>query len=360
MKAIKSKSERTLPVVIVYLGKHIPNYVFKSIESLIEINKVSKLFLVVDGGMKTQLKAKYHPSCTIWEYDSSDSLSDEVLGKYHDLEFRNGYWKHTILRIVALLDFQIANGIEQVLHLEADMILMKKFPFEKVAIQSRIIWGYYNDRRDVGALVFIPSLSMAQWLRKEVINTWKKSPSSTDMEILKSIATSHANRISYWPSGLSIAVNSCTRLSKPSIEKIQSREVGLSGIFDVAPFGMWLCGMDPSSNYGLQRNFTKIFIENGDSIVDPSHVNYVFGPDDSISIRSTNNTVSIFALHNHSKDTRYFRASRMESLHKNYRRYIRRGKPYQTFSLKVFQTLVFRKFHKKIKSSLKRKANKHD
>jgi len=359
-KGIKSNSEQALPIVIVYLGKHIPNYVFKSIEALIEINKVSKLFLIVDRGMKRQLKSKSHPSCSIWEYDSSDSLSDEELGKYHDLEFRNGYWKHTTLRIIALLDFQITNGVEQVLHLEADMILMKKFPFEKVAIQSRIIWGYYNERRDVGALVFVPSLSMARWLRKELINTWKKFPSSTDMEILKSIATSHANRISYWPSGLSIAVNSFTHLSQPSIEKMRSREVELRGIFDVAPFGMWLCGMDPNNNYGLQRNFTKIFIENGDSIVDPSHVNYVFGSDASISIRSSNKTESIFALHNHSKDTRYFKASRIESLHKNYRKYIRRGTPYQTFSPKVFQILVLRKFHRMIKNGLKRKAKKHD
>jgi hypothetical protein len=360
MTIIQRNSKRLFPIVIVYLGKRIPDYVFQSVDSLIEINKITQIFLIVDKGMTEKIKSRVHPSCGIWEYESNNSLPDNEIEKYHNLEFRNGYWKHTISRIIAFLDFQIAYKFEQIIHLEADVILMKNFPFEKVATQSKIIWGYYNEKRDVGALVFVPKLNSARWLRKEVINTWKKSPSSTDMEILKNIATSHSNRISYWPSGLSIAVNSYTRLSKPSIEKMQSREVKLSGIFDVAPFGMWLCGMDPSSNYGLQRYFSKMFVENGDSIVDPSHVDYAFGSDDSILVRSSNKTESIYTLHNHSKDTRYFKASRVESLHRNYRKYIRRGTPYQTFSPKVFQILVFRKFHKIIKNSLKRKATKYD
>ena len=360
MKRFAHQPSVSLPIVLVYLGERIPNYVFQNIQSLVEINGLSKVYLIIEKGMTNKIKSKCHPLCMIWEYESNNSLPDNEIEKYHDLEFRNGYWKHTISRIIAFLDFQIAYKFEQIIHLEADVILMKNFPFESVATQSKIIWGYYNEKRDVGALVFVPKLNSARWLRKEVIDTWKKSPISTDMEILKSIATAHANRISYWPSGLSIAVNSCTRLSKSSIEKMQSREVELSGIFDVAPFGMWLCGMDPSNNYGLQRNFTKIFIENGDSIVDPSHVNYVFGSDDSILIKSSNKTESIYTLHNHSKDTRYFKTSRIESLHKNYRKYIRRGTPYKTFSLKVFQILVVRKFHKIIKNSLKRKAKKYD
>lgn len=360
MKRFARQPSVSLPIVLVYLGDSIPNYVFQNIELLIEIHGLSRVYLIVDKGMTNKIKLKCHPLCMIWEYESTKAVSDNEIRKYHDLEFRNGYWKHTILRIIAFLDFQIAFEFKQIIHLESDVILMNKFPFDGVAIQSKIIWGYYNEKRDVGALVFVPSLSMARWLRKEVINAWKKSPSSTDMEILKGIATAHARRISYWPSGLSIAVNSYTRLSKLSIEKMQSREVKLSGIFDVAPFGMWLCGMDPSSNFGFQRYFSKMFIENGDSIVDPSHVDYTFGSDDSILIMSSNKAESIYTLHNHSKDPRYFKASNIEFLQKNYRKYIRRGAPYQTFSLKVFNTLVFRKLHKTVRNNLKRKVKKYD
>jgi hypothetical protein len=359
-ESIGLKNEITVPIVLVYLGKRVPSYVYANVDYLCKRLPKLQIVLLVDKDRQVKNKLKHHPMSKVLQIDSELSTSHIKTEGYHDLTFRNGYWRHTIQRIIAALDFQISNALQKMLHIEADVIIMENFPFEKVYTESTIIWGYYNETRDVGSLISIPSLEMARWLKKKIMNTWEENPGLTDMEILRKISSDHPTQISYWPSGLSIAPNDFSKAGNEYLENIKSREIDLNGIVDVAVFGMWLCGMDPSSNYGLQRYFSKMFVENGDSIVDPSHVDYAFGSDDSILVRSSNKTESIYTLHNHSKDTRYFKASRVESLHRNYRKYIRRGTPYQTFSPKVFQILVFRKFHKIIKNSLKRKATKYD
>ena len=95
---------------------------------------------------------------------------------------------------------------------------------------------------------------------REIKDTWKKHPSSTDMEILKKISNSNISRISYLPSGSKIATNKHNHLTQEAINELQTREIRLNGIVDVAPYGMWLCGIDPKNHFGKQLLFSKTFI----------------------------------------------------------------------------------------------------
>jgi hypothetical protein len=71
---------------------------------------------------------------------------------------------------------------------------------------------------------------------------------------------------------------------------------------------MWLCGHDPRNNYGHANIHDPSPIINGDSIVDPSSVNYEMDDADNIYLSSTsyNAQVPLWSIHIHSKSLALF------------------------------------------------------
>jgi hypothetical protein len=135
---------------------------------------------------------------------------------------------------------------------------------------------------------------------------------------------------------------------------MQSREINIGGIVDVAPFGMWLYGIDPNNQYGISVHFSKSFIENGDSFVDPSSAKYIFDEDGTLLVEVGNKREPIFALHNHSKNLKYFGSQGVDKLKKNYGKFTKKRAPYASFSPKIFMSLVFQKLWKRTRKSFKR------
>lgn len=347
---MRLKNEITIPIVLVYLGKRVPSYVYANIDYLCKRLPKLQIVLLVDKDRQVKNKLKHNPMSKVLQIESELSTSHIKTEGYHDLTFRNGYWRHTIQRIIAALDFQISNSLQKMLHIEADVIIMENFPFEKVYTESTIIWGYYNETRDVGSLISIPSLEMAKWLKKKIMNTWEENPGLTDMEILRKISSDNPTQISYWPSGLSIAPNDFSKVGNEFLENVKSREIDLIGIVDVAVFGMWLCGIDPQNHRGVTHHFSRTFIEDGDSAVDPSKLGLNIAANEELCIDLNGTNLPLLAVHNHSKHLNYFGPRRNSLMLKAYRKYLKNKSSHKTFSMLVFNILVFRKLKKMIKN----------
>jgi len=351
MKAIIREGQdqsNPIPLILVYLGHKIPRYVFVNLRNLRRQFPHQQIVLIVERDMLINESTKTELNLEVYVYTKSQNLHVSELSKHHDLGFRNGYWSHTIHRILAFLDYQIKNRLDCVLHIEADMTLMPNFPFEAIARTEGIVWGYYNEERDVGALIFVSDVKDAEWLRDETIKTWKEYPHFTDMQLLKEISNSHQNRISFWPSGLSMAINANSPVNVSELQLTSKRQVDVGGIIDVASIGMWLCGIDPRNNRGKKIHFSNSFISNGDSWVDPSELKYIFHENEKISIRAPFGEIPLYALHNHSENEKYFGKSRGNYLARLYSDFLRSGVPITRISPRSFLLLALESILRRI------------
>ena len=347
---IRAGQNQSNPIhlILVYLGHKIPRYVFVNLKNLRRQFPHQQIVLIVERDSLINESTKRELNLKVYGYTKSEKLHDLELSKHHDLGFRNGYWSHTIHRILAFLDYQIENRLDCVLHIEADMTLMPDFPFEAIARTEGIVWGYYNEQRDVGALIFVPGIKDAEWLRDEIIKTWKEYPFFTDMQLLKEISNSHQNQISYWPSGLSMASNANARVNMSELQLTSKRQVDVGGIIDVAAIGMWLCGIDPRNNRGKKIHFSDSFISNGDSWVDPSELKYIFHEKGKISIGEPFGEIPLYALHNHSKSEKYFGNSRVKYLARLYSDFLRSEVPITRISPRTFLLLAWESILRRI------------
>jgi hypothetical protein len=77
------------------------------------------------------------------------------------------------------------------------------------------------------------------------------------------------------------------------------------GIFDSAPVGMWLLGQDPRNHKGNLRRF----IDLEESFIQPGAVSFIWDEEDYLQIISNGRRFSLFNLHIHSKELKYFGTS---------------------------------------------------
>jgi hypothetical protein len=92
------------------------------------------------------------------------------------------------------------------------------------------------------------------------------------------------------------------------IEKVSSKSVFQSGVFDGAAIGMWLTGHDPRNNYGRALVHDSSPLVSGDSLLDPRAVDYEMDEEGNLYLisRNTGNRISLWNLHVHSKSLELF------------------------------------------------------
>ena len=82
------------------------------------------------------------------------------------------------------------------------------------------------------------------------------------------------------------------------LQKMSQNFTKFNGIFDAAPIGMWMIGQDPRNHRGILRRY----IDMNESYIHPGRTKYYLR-DSSIT---NSQGVSIFNLHIHSKEEKYF------------------------------------------------------
>ena len=324
-----------MKLIFCHIGSPLPPHLLENLVRTAKIFPNIPIHLIKSHEYEITREYQQIPRLEIFEYDSTDSHRALFEQSTLDTKFRRGFWRATLERLIAISEHVISHLEGPFLHVESDVLLMKSFPFKDLQLIKNPTWGFYNEFRDVASLLYIPSSDSAQWLLHKINKELVLNPNHTDMTILKAISNSNRDLVRYFPMGLPFIQNSYSKSSESEREDIFSRTININGLFDSAAIGMWLTGLDPRNNYGLVKYFDMSFINNGDSLVDPSKLKLHFENEFESYFDSQGVKLQIHCLHIHSKNTAIFKQGDIRKM--KFMRYFKHG----ASSKSKFQSTVF-------------------
>lgn len=291
-----------MKIVFVHFGREIPNYLIKnflsfesrfpSLEAVLIVNK--------DCNVPKILKSSN------LHFDDTSNRDHMFENTGHDPKFRNKFWRKSIERLIAVCEYQRDNTESKVLHFESDILILPNFPFSKFSSINSLLWQNYNQDRDVGSILFIPSKSAGLWLHDKLLSLVVENRFMTDMVALRRIRNEFPDMcglIPSFPNGLQSVLNQ-DYIHVPTAYSFQ--DFG-EGIFDSAQIGMWLTGMDPRNTYGVLRIHNRTIIENGEAPFDPSKLDFEIDLKGNLyAIPKKAAKLPIYSLHIHSKNPKIF------------------------------------------------------
>jgi hypothetical protein len=288
--------------VFVQLGSFIPRYLESNIKRLSVIFPGNEIYLITNNQRLLKLTIK---NLIPVEYVTS-TRHDYLLNKLSKkTDFREGFWRLSLERIIAFTKFQIENKFDYLLHIESDVIVFPNLPIDAIKNLNSLSWCQYNSRLDIATLLYSPNPQSALYLQKSIESKLELDNSHTDMTLLSEIRLDSNSNIALLPSlpeiG-SLLVNEKSNISLDSKIQISSLCNVFGGIFDSAAIGVWLLGKNPENTHAMSVLHDRWIIDSGDSFIDPSRVNFVIKSDGSLSLIEKGIQIPIFNLHVHSKN----------------------------------------------------------
>jgi hypothetical protein len=164
------------------------------------------------------------------------------------------------------------------------------------------------------------------------------------MTALSSLALLHPDTVQLFPALSKLApklFNENWQGDLKVSDALFSKAIPDTGIFDGAQIGMWLAGQDPRNHYGKIKLHESGPIISGDSIIDPSSVDYSLSKDGCLQLinKESLQSINVWALHVHSKNLQLFSKAWIEELN----RYVELSKskePISFFDLRVLLTMA--------------------
>lgn len=329
-------------LVLVHLGPSYPRYLLMNLKYLEQ--RFQKLDITFIGDNPNRKIDKLKINFVRAREDYEENYSHLFIRSEFDSNFRNGFWRLSIIRIFELLDYIILHDLNEVIHIESDVLLSQSFPFEKFKSINNPAWLRFNETHDVASIVYVPNKEAAVWLKNQMIRVIAQHDSLTDMTLLSIISHESSENISLLPiaEGVESPIFRSTDVSEEEKKRMTKLYTHFGGVFDSAPIGMWLLGQDPRNHRGLLRRFITL----PESYIDPSRA----------GLRSSENapllaygieSIEIFNLHVHCKDSSAFKPSPRDYNYKYIVESLKNGKK-TTFKVTVFLKLsiAYAKKHK--------------
>jgi hypothetical protein len=292
-------TKSNLKIVFVYLGEHIPEYVFSNALRVSEIFPFETT-LYINSSQDISDYLKIQSKLSIRTLPKNEYILETRLS--HDPSFRNGYWFLTFERILALKKIHQDLGENaSLLHIESDVILFPNFPFDS-ELGQRVKWCSFDRNRDVGSIIFSPSYTETSWLCNKLLEEAREDSEVTDMSALKRVREKFPGRVEVF-----------TDMFSAGPQK------GSTGIFDGAALGQWLCGTDPRTTYGLtvlheNSEFSPDNLKNLKQYLDGRLI--LRDENKSFVLTKGSEVRPIFSLHIHSKDIELFSVDNFKALSK--------------------------------------------
>ncbi len=292
-------------IVFVHLGKKVPKVL---LANLARCKKLFPRITISVIGDSSKLLAKVGKYCdSTYLFTPDDNLKISLNPNSHDLNFRDGFWLKTTLRLFAVTKYVQEKEIHSCLHLESDVLLSSDFPFHKFENLHKLSWSKFNSNHDVAAIFFVPNPGVAKEFDKRFLQILSENPGLTDMTGLSKFGQQFPELIEYLPSTESheSELFSDRNVLKSDRELMAKNFSYFGGIFDSAPIGMWTLGQDPRNHRGLLKRNISL----PESFINPSAVKCNVTSDSKLNVRPKGNYVqgfSLFSLHVHSKNYKVF------------------------------------------------------
>ena len=276
MQRLEQIAEDYMHLVFVHLGNAEAPHLWKNIARAKKIFPSIPITLIYSDS--SFIKNRDNIKISLFQYSVESLQTSPINNLAHDITFRKGFWRFSLERIFALAKWHEANPGVKLLHFESDILPMPNFPFEEFEGINKLAWCGFNESHDVASIVYSPESNQTMWLAQRINQLLTDDKSLTDMTCLRLISKNDSEKMIY-------------------LNKYKENNL-FDGVFDAAPFGMWLTGRDPRNHHGFVKRFQKL----PESDIDVDDYEFYFGQKGNLTIRDKSGKVqSLYNLHVHSK-----------------------------------------------------------
>ena len=217
--------------------------------------------------------------------------------------FRKGFWITSLIRFKAIEKYLMQNPESQIIQIEADVLLMTNFPFEKIgSLENRICYPLVSGELAAASIFVANDLDSMMDFNSEIENFFKSSSDHSDMTILAKISLLRPDLISILPTVPNF-VQAPTASLEDDYSRMSANFSFFDGVFDAATWGMYFIGTDARNQRGIRR----IGIDFALHSLKASGFRLKTKQEGGMCISAKNlNEFNIFNLHIHSKGTKIF------------------------------------------------------
>lgn len=298
-------------IVLVHLGKELPQYLVRNLLHLKQSFPQEKIYLIINSE-----KYAYNPKLRdieLFVYKGDDSILGESLQKNcHSSIFRDGFWRKTIERIFAVIEFHrtISENCA-ILHVESDVFLSPNFPFAKLDNNNlpELGWCPYSPKEDVAALLYSRNLQSSMALKKLLVEVLSENHNHTDMTALNRIKQIMGRNVFYFPltpTTENIGESITSTISGEGVSEINEFFDLFGGVFDSLSVGMYTWGIDPRNTYGFTLIHNNSQSKSQKAYIIPEQRCVFLDSRRRLIYRFSGKEVSLFATHIHSKNVYLF------------------------------------------------------
>jgi len=289
-------------LLIVYLGKKVPGYVYENLEYIISTFPSYQTVFLSDRVENLERARKIgaeiflvtNPELT-WSINRS-SLS-------HDPEFRDGFWYRTLARFYSISEYMKINPEIPILQIEADVLILPTIPLEKISkISKSLAFPLASRSHGVASTLFVRDYESVMHFVRFAESVTAANPGSTDTTILAEYLEHFPNRTLVLPSAPKNADVFHQTSSVLEIELLSRHHEIFEGIFDASTWGQYLTGEHEINSWGIRPYF---HIQRHHPI-NPDVFSFDFSKG-VLTVRHEGTLTSIYSLHIHSKDPKLFR-----------------------------------------------------
>ena len=269
-------------IAFVHLGDHEAPYLWSNLEQLIKRFPKQRVVLIYDTpGFIEDVEIN---GLEFFKYVRINQEQKKLNNQLVEMNFRKGYWRYTLERLLSLHQFHATNPETGLLHVESDVLLLPEFPFDTLVLKNKLMWCECDNNRDVASIVYSPNRDSSFWLKDEILNQITEHKFISDMEILLNIRKENPDSIETFPIISSSFPNA------------------FQGIFDGLNLGAWLTGIDPRNSFGCTRIRDTDLIKRSGTIVEPWNSSYEYSNSNGLVAINENSKSRIWNLHIHSKN----------------------------------------------------------
>ena len=292
-----------LKVVLVYLGEHIPDYVFDNL-SFLKYHFPNQDIVLIGDSTEALSKAVSLGIPTL-NVSKSNIYDLALRSQKTDDNFRSGFWHKTLLRLYVLEHLMVKEPDQPILHIESDIWISPHFPFEKfMTLHSRIAFPISSRGNGLASTIFFKDLSALKFLLDFIDGELASKEAVTDVSALGAFQILNPNGLSILPT-ITPWSDSYFSWVDEDTQILMSNDISYwGGVFDASTHGIFLTGEDPRNAWGFRKLFTNL----GDHAINARTLNYTY-LDGGVHIECQGASVPLFSLHIHSKDRRMFNAT---------------------------------------------------
>lgn len=286
-----------------YLGNKLPEYVALNVQLVQQRFPDHETVLLVDSSsvynecIRDELPAVLvdDPRNT-WK-TIKDSMS-------YSEQFRDDFWFKTVARFDAIRSYMKKHGDQELMHVEADVLLSPKYPLDFFESNTKFSIAYplTNIDQGVASTFYVRDLSALEHFLTYSENCFKENSESTDVSILGRYYQDHSEFCWVMPTAPNDSIDFNAHVSENTKKVMSENYCATNGIFDASTWGQYLTGHDPMNSVGI----ISMFKNQNHHAIRTNGIYFRVEQNGRVFLRIGNENIEIFSLHVHSKSLDLF------------------------------------------------------